>query len=99
MELRNAEKVRKRCLKIGIVAIAIGLAFFVFGWFGSGDFIPAGPAFVMMGMVGLPIFVAGIPFLLHGLFEKFSYVMMLATPIPIIIVYAILMFIRFEWGH
>jgi len=73
--------------------------FCFFGWFGSGDFIPAGPAFVMMVMVGLPIFVAGIPFLLHGLFEKFSYVMMLATPIPFIIVYAILIWIYTESGH
>ena len=99
MDLKNAEKIRKRCKKIGIVVIATGLAVFVSGFFGTGDFIPTWPAFVMMIMVGLPIFLVGIPILMHGLFEKFSYVMMLATPIPLIFLYAILIGIYTESGH
>jgi len=98
MDLKNAEKIRKRCKKIGIVAIAFGLAVFAFGYFGYENVIPTWPA-IVMAYAGLPIFLVGIPILFHGLFGKFSYIMMLTTPIPIIIIYSILMLIISESGH
>ena len=87
IELINAEKTRTRCKNIGIILTVIGIGVLVFGWFSPRDLVPQFEAFVMSIVVGPPMILLGMPFLLHGFFKKFPYVFVLAAPIPLILLY------------